>query len=38
MGRFVNATWMKALAWTVTVIICGLNAYLLVSTIRQWIS
>ena len=29
MGRFVNAPWLAALAWTVTVVIAVLNAYLL---------
>jgi manganese transport protein len=37
MGRFVNPTWMKALAWTVTAIICSLNAYLLYQTVSGWI-
>jgi manganese transport protein len=30
MGEFVNAPWLKALAWTVAVVIAGLNAWLLV--------
>lgn len=29
MGEFVNAPWLKALSWTVAVIIAGLNAWLL---------
>lgn len=36
MGRFVNPGWLKALAWTVTVIICSLNAYLLFQTVSGW--
>jgi manganese transport protein len=30
MGEFVNAGWLKTLAWTVAVVIAGLNAKLLV--------
>jgi manganese transport protein len=30
MGRFVNAPWLKILAWTVAVVIAGLNLWLLV--------
>ena len=30
MGEFVNAGWLKALAWTTAVLIAGLNAWLLV--------
>lgn len=29
MGRFVNPTWVKVLAWTVAGLIIGLNGYLL---------
>ncbi|HEX2905376.1 MAG TPA: divalent metal cation transporter [Phototrophicaceae bacterium] len=32
MGRFVNPRWLKYLAWTVALVIIGLNAYLLVQT------
>jgi len=32
MGRFVNPPWIKALAWTVAVIIGALNIYLLYQT------
>jgi len=32
MGRFVNPPWVKALAWTVAVIIGALNIYLLYRT------
>jgi manganese transport protein len=32
MGPFVNPTWVKALAWTVAVIIGALNIYLLYQT------
>ena len=30
MGQFANASWLKALAWTVAILIAGLNAWLLV--------
>jgi manganese transport protein len=30
MGQFVNPAWLKVLAWTVAVVIAGLNAWLLV--------
>ena len=33
MGVFVNSRWLKILAWTVTVIIILLNAYLLIQTV-----
>ncbi len=34
MGEFVNARWLKVLAWTTAVVIAGLNAWLLVQTFR----
>jgi manganese transport protein len=34
MGEFVNAPWLKVTAWTVAVVIAGLNAWLLVQTVR----
>src|SRR4051812_39487 len=36
MGEFVNAAWVKALAWTTAVFIAVLNAWLLVQIFRQW--
>ncbi|GAB3554062.1 Nramp family divalent metal transporter [Spirosoma fluminis] len=33
MGRFVNPGWVKALAWTVAVVIISLNTYLLWDTV-----
>ncbi|WP_274363528.1 Nramp family divalent metal transporter [Paenibacillus thermotolerans] len=33
MGEFVNPPWLKALAWIVTSVIIGLNAYLLFRTL-----
>ncbi len=32
MGEFVNARWLKALAWFVAVLIAGLNGWLLIET------
>jgi manganese transport protein len=37
MDRFVNPLWLKILAWTITVIIGGLNVYLLFQTVRIWL-
>src|SRR3954462_4903656 len=36
MGEFVNAAWVKALAWTTAVFIAVLNGWLLVQIFRQW--
>jgi manganese transport protein len=38
MGAFVNAPWTKALAYTVAFTIAGLNAWLLVQTVRGWLA
>ncbi|MCU1305904.1 MAG: family Mn2+/Fe2+ transporter [Acidobacteriaceae bacterium] len=35
MGEFVNAPWLKSLAWTTAIVIAGLNAWLLVQTFRS---
>ena len=32
MGEFVNAPWLKTLAWTTAIVIAGLNGWLLVQT------
>jgi manganese transport protein len=32
MGEFVNARWLKALAWATTAVIVVLNAWLLIET------
>jgi manganese transport protein len=37
MGEFVNSRGLAALAWTVAVVIMGLNAWLLVGTFREWL-
>jgi len=37
MGEFVNPGWLKALAWSVAVIIASLNVYLLVRTFGGWL-
>jgi manganese transport protein len=34
MGEFVNASWLKSLAWFVAILIAGLNAWLLVLMAR----
>jgi manganese transport protein len=34
MGEFVNARWLKVLAWTTAIVIASLNAWLLVQTFR----
>jgi manganese transport protein len=34
MGEFVNATWLKVLGWSTAVVIAGLNAWLLVQTLK----
>ena len=38
MGSFVNAPWLRALAWGVTAVIGGLNIYLLWQTVAGWLS
>jgi manganese transport protein len=38
MGAFANAVWVKVLAWTVAVVIAGLNAWLLFQTFRSWMA
>ncbi len=38
MGEFVNPGWVKGLAWVVTAIIAGLNAYLLIQTFAGWVA
>ena len=34
MGQFANALWLKLLAWTVAIVIAGLNVWLLVEIFR----
>ncbi len=38
MGAFVNAPWMKVLAYLVAVVIAVLNIWLLFSTVRGWLA
>jgi manganese transport protein len=38
MGSFANPGWLKAIAWTTAVVIAGLNAWLLVQTLRAWMA
>ncbi len=34
MGQFANPRWLKLLAWGTAILIAGLNAYLLIQTVR----
>jgi manganese transport protein len=36
MGDFVNPLWLKLLAWTVAIVIAGLNVKLLIDQFREW--
>ena len=36
MHEFVNPFWLKSLAWIVSVVIGGLNVWLLIQTVRGW--
>jgi len=36
MGEFANRLWLKITAWTIAVVIAGLNLYLLVQTVADW--
>ena len=38
MGEFVNPLWLKCLAYLVAIVIAVLNAWLLLSTVRGWLS
>ncbi len=38
MGDFVNSPWLAGLAWTVAIVIMGLNAWLLIGTFRNWLA
>ena len=37
MGEFVNPKWLQLLAWLVAIVIAGLNAWLLVQTVKGWL-
>ena len=37
MGEFVNSRALRALAWTVAILIASLNAWLLFQTVRGWL-
>ncbi|HLO51399.1 MAG TPA: Nramp family divalent metal transporter [Kamptonema sp.] len=37
MGEFVNPLWLKSLAWLVASIIVGLNCWLLLQTMLDWL-
>ena len=38
MGDLVNATWTTVLGWLVAIVIAVLNAWLLVQTVRAWLT
>ncbi len=38
MHEFVNPFWLKSLAWIIAVVIGGLNAWLLIQTVRGWMA
>ena len=38
MGEFVNATWLKVLAYLVAFVIAALNIWLLVQTVGSWLA
>lgn len=38
MGPFANPTWVRRLAWAAATIIIGLNAYLVIQTIQEWMT
>jgi manganese transport protein len=38
MGEFTNPAWLKALAWTVAIVIATLNAWLLFQTFSGWLA
>ncbi len=37
MGEFVNALWVKILAWTIAIVIASLNAWALVQIVAKWL-
>jgi manganese transport protein len=37
MGEFVNPLWLKLTAWSVALLIAGLNLWLLLQTVLGWI-
>jgi manganese transport protein len=38
MGDFVNSPTLSVVAWTVALVIMGLNVWLLIGTFRQWLA
>jgi manganese transport protein len=38
MGEFVNSPLLVGAAWTVAVVIMGLNTWLLIGTFRHWLA
>ncbi len=37
MGEFANPLWLKILAWLITILIVGLNIWLLLQTLSSWL-
>jgi manganese transport protein len=37
MGEFVNASWLKVMAWLVAAVIASLNVWLLIQTFSEWL-
>jgi manganese transport protein len=37
MGRFVNPPWLKIIAWSVAIIIAGLNLWLMLQIFLEWL-
>ena len=38
MGSFANHRWVAGAAWLVTIVIVGLNAWLLLGMAREWLA
>jgi hypothetical protein len=38
MGEFVNGAMLRAVAWTVAFVIMGLNGWLLVGAVKEWVA
>ena len=38
MGEFVNARWLKGMAYAVAIVIAVLNGWLLLTTVQTWVA
>ncbi len=38
MGEFVNRPLLQCAAWSIAIVIAGLNAWLLAETVRSWLN